>query len=191
MEPNFPEGRRRPRRSPVIMLPEGMGDPGEAPTYLDTRPAQHARASRAIAARRQLPLSSLRQYDVPALDLLSVEAHQRLAMRTFDRKVPDNGKPNIRVAVAVSRFLECDKACARCISTADRQIPVGNGRQIVDRWAGNCVDDHPCPNKVGLSGRPASFYLQVLGRGFAAITDHLVFDMLTFIERAEPGALDG
>jgi hypothetical protein len=77
---------------------------------------------------------------MPALDLLPVEAHQRLAMRTFDRKLPDNGKPNIRVAVAVPRFLECDKACARRIGTADRQISVGDGRQIVYRWAGDCVE---------------------------------------------------
>src|SRR6266446_9685999 len=39
--------------------------------------------------------------------------------------------------------------------------------------------------------RRRSLYLQVLGRGLAAIADDLVFDLLAFIERPDPGALYG
>src|SRR4029077_6801911 len=53
--------------------------------------------------------------------------------------------------------------------------------------SGLCI---PIPVGAGARRRRSSD-LQVLGRGLAAIAHDLVFDLLAFIERAEPGPLDG
>jgi hypothetical protein len=54
-------------------------------------------------------------------------------MWTLDRKLAGYGKPEVRIAAAESRLLECDQSGALWIAAPDRQIPVGRTCEIFDR----------------------------------------------------------
>jgi hypothetical protein len=90
--------------------------------------------------------TSLGEHDAPALDLLPVEPHQPLAMWTVDRKIAGYGKPEIRIAAAESRLLECDQSGALWIAAPDRQIPVDRTGEIFDRelWAVRLMHSDSC-----------------------------------------------
>jgi len=75
-------------------------------------------------------VTSVCEHDAPALDLLLVETHQPLAMRTGDRKFAGDGKPEVRITAAKPRFLKCNQSGARRITASDRQIPLGRSREI-------------------------------------------------------------
>jgi hypothetical protein len=91
-------------------------------------------------------VTSLGEHDAPALDLLPVEAHEPLAMWTVDRKLASDGKPEVRIAAAESRLLECDQSGALWIAAPDRQIPVGRTCEIFDRefWAVRLMHSDSC-----------------------------------------------
>jgi hypothetical protein len=86
---------------------------------------------------------SLREDDIPALDLVLTEAHQPLAMRALDRKLASDGKPHVRVSAVKSRLLESNQPGARRIAAPDRQIPVGRGSEVIDRQFAAFLMMHP------------------------------------------------
>jgi len=89
---------------------------------------------------RCTPFSSLREYDVPALDLLAAEAHQLLAMRAVDRKLAGDRKLWVRAKSGETGFLECNQPGAGRISAPHGQIPFGCVAEIVDRGVRDLID---------------------------------------------------
>jgi hypothetical protein len=78
-------------------------------------------------------VTSLGEDDAPTLDLPPVEADQPLAMWTVDRRLAGDGKPDVRIAAAESRLLECDQSGALWVAAPDRQIPVGRSCELFGR----------------------------------------------------------
>jgi hypothetical protein len=64
--------------------------------------------------------TSVDEHNTPALDLLPVEAHEPLAMRTIDRKIAGDGKPEARIAAAKSRLLKSNQPRAHRIIAPNR-----------------------------------------------------------------------
>ena len=79
------------------------------------------------------------KHDTPALNLLDVETHQRLAMRAVYRKRADGSEPKVWIVAAKWRFLKCNKASARWVGAPDCQIPLRR-HETVDRWARDVVN---------------------------------------------------
>ena len=67
-------------------------------------------------------------------------------MRTVDGKLGRDGKPEVRIAAAELRLLECDQAGALWIAAPDRQIPVGRTCEIFDceLWAVRLMHPDSC-----------------------------------------------
>lgn len=73
---------------------------------------------------------SLDEDDLPALDLLPLEAHQHLAVWTIDRKFPSDDKLNVARVATRPRLLKGNKTTTRRAGAPDRQIPLGCGREV-------------------------------------------------------------
>jgi len=73
-------------------------------------------------------VTSLQEPDLLALDLVRMDADQRLAMRTIDGRVAGDFDPNVWI-VFVAGFLKSDQTVTRRVAAADGQIPFG--RRIV------------------------------------------------------------
>jgi hypothetical protein len=91
-----------------------------------------ARKSAELSAQAATMVTLVCEHDAPAIDLLLVETHQPVAMRTGDRKVAGDGKPDVQITAAKPGFLKCNQSGARRITASDRQIPLGRSREIFD-----------------------------------------------------------
>src|ERR1043166_4837780 len=89
--------------------------------------------ARASGAR----VTSLRQDDLPALNLVRADADQRLAVRAIDRRLTRDLHAKVGVASGKQGLLERDQTAACKIGAADRQVPFCcRGFVIVERdWS--------------------------------------------------------
>jgi hypothetical protein len=82
---------------------------------------------------RTAAVTSLRQDDLLALDLVRADANQRLAMRAVDRRLAGDAHPEVGIAAGKHSLLKRDKTAACRMSAADRQIPFGRRRIVTDQ----------------------------------------------------------
>jgi hypothetical protein len=93
---------------------------------------------------------SLRQDDLPVLDLVRADANQCLAVGAIDRRFSIDLQPKIGGATGKLGLLERYQAAACRVRAPNRQIPFGRRRRIVivecDRFADGAFLEPPAPS---------------------------------------------
>jgi hypothetical protein len=74
---------------------------------------------------------SLRQDDLPVLDLVRADANQCLAVRAIDRRFSVDLQAKVGGAAGKFRLLERYETAACRVRASNRQIPFGRRRRIV------------------------------------------------------------
>jgi hypothetical protein len=93
---------------------------------------------------------SLRQDDLPMLDLVRADANQRLAVGAIDGRFSIDPQAKVRGAAGKFCLLERDQTAACRVRASNRQIPFGRRRRIVivecDRFADGAFPELPAPS---------------------------------------------